>query len=250
MNTLKSIVVKPGSFGLKTILPLLVCAMTLPAFGQLRWSSYDTSGNLVAANVASGGDITTGNTVTFTIPANTELFFVTKGFTPFSLAATNAGRTISFKMSASGGLTGATAGQRVIGFGLFNSAGTPGFTDDVGYFGMFNAGNYTEPYYHSAGSGNLFSGTKPGQGHHHHRFPGEQRHLHQPAFPENEQQLGHRHQPRHRQLRHRGRGVHYGTQCDPNIPLHQCGYSLRRGVATFAMNSASCSTTPPPARLR
>ena len=67
-------------------------------------------------------------------------------------------------MPACGGLTGATAGQRVIGFGCYNSAGTVSFTDDVGQFGPFNAANYAEPYYHSAGAANLFSRTKPGQG--------------------------------------------------------------------------------------
>src|ERR1017187_76653 len=164
MNTRKSLVIKLGSFGLKNILPLLVCGMTLPAFGQLKWSSYDTGGNLVTANVATGGDITSGGSVTFTIPASTQLSFVTKNFTPFSLAAATSSRTISFKMTAAGGLTGAPSGQRIVGWGLFNSAGTGSFTDDVGYFGMFNAGNYTEPWYHSSGSANLFSGTKPGQG--------------------------------------------------------------------------------------
>ena len=67
-------------------------------------------------------------------------------------------------MPAFGGLTGATSGQRVIGFGYDNSAGTASFTDDVGYFGPFNAANYAETYYHSAGAANLFSRTKPGQG--------------------------------------------------------------------------------------
>jgi autotransporter-associated beta strand protein len=165
MNTLKSIVVKLGSFSLKTVLTLLVCGMTLPALGQLKWSSYDTSGNLVAANIATGGDIASGGSVTFTIPASTQLFFVTKGFVPFSLTTPSSVRSISFKMSASGGLTGVTSGQRIIGFGLYNSAGTAGFIDDAGYFGMLNAGNYTEPYYHTTNvSANLFTGTKPGQG--------------------------------------------------------------------------------------
>jgi autotransporter-associated beta strand protein len=164
MNTRKCIVLKPGSFGLKMFLTLLAVGMTLPAFAQMRWSSYDTSGNLVTANVATGGDRTSGSPVTFTIPANTQLSFVTKSFTPFSLAGASSTKVVSFQMSASGGLTGATSGQRIIGWGCYNSAGTAGFTDDVGYFGMLNAANYTEPYYHSAGPANLFSGTKPGQG--------------------------------------------------------------------------------------
>ena len=66
----------------------------------------------------------------------------------------NAARVVSFRMPAFGGLTGATSGQRVIGFGYDNSAGTASFTDDVGYFGPFNAANYAETYYHSAGAAN------------------------------------------------------------------------------------------------
>ena len=86
MKTLKSIVVKFGSVGLKTILPLLVLGMALPAFGVMQWSSYDTSGNLVTANVATGGDLASSTSVTFTIPANTQLFFITKNFTPLTTA--------------------------------------------------------------------------------------------------------------------------------------------------------------------
>jgi autotransporter-associated beta strand protein len=134
------------------------------AFGQFQWSSYDTSGNLVTANVATGGDLASASSVTFTIPANTQLSFVTKSFTPFSLAGSSSKMAVTFQVSASGGLTGVTSGVRVMGWGCYNSAGTAGFTDDVGYFGMLNAGNYTEPYYHSSGTANLFTGTKPGQG--------------------------------------------------------------------------------------
>jgi len=73
------------------------------AFGQLQWSSYDTSGQLVTANVATGGDLASASSVTFTIPANTQLFFVTKNFTPFSIAGANARMPVTFKVSASGG---------------------------------------------------------------------------------------------------------------------------------------------------
>ena len=41
--------------------PLLaILALTTTAFGQLQWSSYDKTGTLVTANVASGGDSTYG----------------------------------------------------------------------------------------------------------------------------------------------------------------------------------------------
>ena len=143
---------------------LVILSLASAARAQMTWSSYDTSGNLVTANVATGGDLATGGSVTFTIPANTQLSFVTKSFTPFSLEGASSKKSVSFQMSASGGLSAAASGVRVIGFGCYNSAGTASFADDVGYFGLLNAGNYTEPYYHSAGNANLFTGTKPGQG--------------------------------------------------------------------------------------
>ena len=132
------------------------------AFGQLQWSSYDSSGNLVTANVASGGDVNSGS-VTFTIPANTQLSFVTKNFTPFSLAAASARRLVTFNVSVSAGLAGVN--QRIMGWGLYNSAGTSGFADDVGYFGLWNGGGpYIETYDHDSGSADIFSGTHLGQG--------------------------------------------------------------------------------------
>jgi hypothetical protein len=163
MNTLKSLVIKLGSFGLKSILPLLVCGLALPAFGQLKWSSYDTSGNLVTANVATGGDIASGGSVTFTIPANTQWSFVTKNITPFSLATAASGRVISFKMSASGGLSAVSQGVFVMGWGCYNSAGTASFADDVGYFGMLAA---------LIRDGEFVLGHQAGAGHHHHWISG------------------------------------------------------------------------------
>ncbi len=149
---------------LKNLLALLVLlAVSTKAFGQMQWSSYDTSGNLVTANVATGGDLASASSVTFTIPANTQLFFVTKNFTPFSLAGANARKPVTFKVSASAGLGGVA--QRTMGWGLYNSAGTTGLADDVGYYGLWNGGGpYVETYIHPSGSGNLFSGTNPGEG--------------------------------------------------------------------------------------
>ncbi len=163
MNTRKNTFSKIGSFALKIILPVLVWAMTLPVVAQLQWSSYDTSGNLVTANVATGGDLASATSVTFTIPANTQLSFVTKNFTPFSLAGASSKKVVTFTLSASAGLTGATA--RNLGWGLYNSAGTAAFADDVGFFGLYNpSGPYLETYDRGAGSANLFSGTHLGQG--------------------------------------------------------------------------------------
>ncbi len=65
----------------------LLCSATI-AFGQLQWSSYDTSGNLLNANVATGGDVASGS-VTFTVPANTRMFFITRSFTPIVLSQAN-----------------------------------------------------------------------------------------------------------------------------------------------------------------
>ncbi len=141
----------------------LLIGISPTTFGQLQWSSYDTSGNLVAANIATGGDLASGGSVTFTIPANTQLSFVTKSFTPFSLATANARKLVSFKVSASAGFGGVT--QRTMGWGLYNSTNTAGFTDDVGYFGLWNGGGpFIETYDHPSGTANLFSGTKLGQG--------------------------------------------------------------------------------------
>ncbi|HEY4415984.1 MAG TPA: pectinesterase family protein [Verrucomicrobiae bacterium] len=125
----------------------------LPAFSQLQWNAYDVSGNLVTANVASGGDLASGSTVTFTIPAQTQLSFSTKSFTPFSLAQGGAKRTVTFNVSVSAGFGGVN--QRTMGWGLFNSGGTAGLTDDVGYFGLWT-GSLIETYDHPSGTANLF----------------------------------------------------------------------------------------------
>lgn len=146
-----------------TVITGLSLGLTTAAFGQLQWSSYDTSGNLVTSNVATGGDLTSGGNVTFTIPANTQLSFATKSFTPFSIAGASTKKIVTFNVSVSGGLTGVA--QRTMGWGLYNSAGTATFTDDVGYFGLYNGGGpYIECYDHPAGAANLLSGTALGQG--------------------------------------------------------------------------------------
>ena len=74
-----------------SLLAALAFGLATTVLGQMQWSSYDTSGNLVTANVATGGDLASATSVTFTIPANTQLSFVTKNFTPFSLAGASSG---------------------------------------------------------------------------------------------------------------------------------------------------------------
>ena len=142
---------------------LLLFGSSLIAFGQFQWSSYDVNGNLIAANVASGGDLASATSVTFTIPANTQMSFMTKSFTPFSIAGASTSKIVTFTVSASAGWTGVTA--RNMGWGLYNSAGTAGLSDDVGYFGLWNgAGPYIETYDHPSGTATLFSGTQLGEG--------------------------------------------------------------------------------------
>jgi autotransporter-associated beta strand protein len=142
------------------VLLSLLCSATM-AFGQLQWSSYDSSGNLLNANVATGGDVASSSSVTFTIPANTQMFFVTRNFTPIVLSSATASAVVTFQFSASGGVTGVA--QRVAEWGLYNSGGTATLADDIGMFGGWQ-GSYVEGLFHAAGSANLFSGTSPGLG--------------------------------------------------------------------------------------
>jgi pectin methylesterase-like acyl-CoA thioesterase len=115
-------------------------ATSTSVFAQLQWSSYNTSGTLVTANVASGGDAPYGGNVTFTIPAATELVFMTKTFVPVSIAAASSSEKINFSLTANGGLYPGSTG-RLFGMGLLNDGGTPSALDDTGYWVDFNTGN-------------------------------------------------------------------------------------------------------------
>jgi autotransporter-associated beta strand protein len=140
---------------------LLIFGLTSAAFGQLQWNSYNTSGNLVTANVATGGDVASGTSVTFTVPANTRMFFITKSFTPIVLAQQNASAVVTFKFSASGGVTGVS--QKVVEWGLYNSLGTASLADDIGMFGGWT-GTTVEGLLHTNNSADLFTGFSTGQG--------------------------------------------------------------------------------------
>ena len=160
---LKSIAIMKTSLKNLFILAALL-EFSPAAFGQMQWNSYDSSGALVTANVATGGDLASGTSVTFTIPANTTNFFVTKNFTPINLSQVNASVVVTFNFSASAGLTG--VGQRTVAWGLYNSAGTVGLADDIGMFGgWYGPGAYVEGLFHGSGSAYLFTGTSPGLGH-------------------------------------------------------------------------------------
>jgi len=145
-----------------SLLTTLSFGLALTAFGQLQWSSYNTtSGALVTTNVATGGDVASSTSVTFTIPANTQLTFITKSFTPINLTPANAAAVVTFRFSASAGLTGVAL--TTVGWGLYNSGGTASLADDVGMYGDWQ-GAYVEGLFHGAGSANLFTGSSPGLG--------------------------------------------------------------------------------------
>lgn len=162
---------QPAFYCRPNVTSFLIVLLALLGFSgiaqaQFQWNSYDGNGNLLVANVASGGDLASATSVTFTIPTNTEGIFITKSFTPFSLAGASSSKVVVFDVNVSGGLGGVA--QRVMGWGLFNSAGTATLSDDVGYFGLWNgAAPDCETYDHPAGAASLFavaSGTKLGQG--------------------------------------------------------------------------------------
>jgi autotransporter-associated beta strand protein len=143
-----------------TVLLSLLCSATM-AFGQMQWSSYDTSGNLVTANVATGGDAASASSVTFTVPGNTRMFFITRSFTPIVLSQQNSAAVVTFKFSASAGITGVA--QKTVEWGLYNSMGSASLADDAGMFGGWT-GSTVEGLLHSSGSADLFTGTSTGQG--------------------------------------------------------------------------------------
>jgi hypothetical protein len=123
------------------VLMAFLSGLSTAGFGQLQWSSYNTSGALVAAEMASGGDTTYGGNVNFTVPAGTERIFMTETFVPLNLTNANAAQVINFSMTANGGLYPGSTG-RILGMGLLNDPGTPSNSlDDQGYWTDFNAGN-------------------------------------------------------------------------------------------------------------
>lgn len=135
---------RPSAFSQmsKYKLPLLA-AFALAAGtsqAQLQWNSYDNNGNLLSANVASGGDATYGGSATLTVPANTQRIFMTETFLPLSLAAASSSAKINFYMSASGALYPGNA-SRLFGFGLLSDAGTASAVQDPGLWTDFNTGN-------------------------------------------------------------------------------------------------------------
>lgn len=140
-----------------TLLAGLTFELASTAFGQLQWSSYNDVGTLVTANVASGGDAPYGGSVTFTIPASTEIVLMTETFSPINLTNSGALTKINFSMTASGGLYPGSGG-RLLGMGLLNDPGTPSSAgDDLGYWCDFNTGNPSfEMFYRPSGISTFF----------------------------------------------------------------------------------------------
>jgi hypothetical protein len=135
----------PASFGARRRLTLAACGLfawilVAPAFAQLQWSSYNTSGVLLTTNLAAGGDAGYGGSVTFTIPASTARVFMTRTFVPTNIAAASTAAKINFSFSANGGLYPGSTG-RLFGMGLLNDGGTASALDDTGYWVDFNTGN-------------------------------------------------------------------------------------------------------------
>jgi polygalacturonase len=126
------------------------------ARAQLQWSEYSdlaqtisgtayVAGQQINANVATGGDVTTGGasaSVSFTVPAGASVDFATSNFTPFSLAASSPSAKVTFTFAASGGLTGSTT--RTFTLALLNSSGAT--LIHRGYTAIANLGNNPQDF--------------------------------------------------------------------------------------------------------
>ena len=136
---------------------------------QLVWSAYDNNGNLVTANVATGGDSTYGGTVTFTIPASKQYEFVTRTFAPLNTPSclTAIQRLVSFYFNGSGGIERAVYGLWLV------SMDTGTLLQDMGYWGDFNLGgpnfecfqrNWTNATFMAYDGGNALNSGKTATG--------------------------------------------------------------------------------------
>jgi Pectinesterase/Immunoglobulin domain/Bacterial Ig-like domain len=135
----------------------LTAGLATTALGQLQWSSYNSSGLLVSPNAAYGGDASSGVSVNFSIPAGTQLIFMTEAFAPIALTNANAAMALDFSLSADGGMNTGSLG-RIFGMALFNNQGTPvSALDAAGYWCDFNTGNPDfEMFYRPSGNTSFF----------------------------------------------------------------------------------------------
>ncbi|HVM48302.1 MAG TPA: pectinesterase family protein [Candidatus Acidoferrum sp.] len=223
---------KPIPTSLSNRRPLLAAALAaglaVTASAQLQWSAYNNTGGLVAANVASGGDATYGQPVTFTVPASTARVFMTTTFG--TLPLTNAGGSIkiNFTMLANGGLYPGSTG-RILGMGLLNEPGTPSTAgDDLGYWCDFNTGNPSfEMFYRPSGMATFFQYDSS------HKFNAGST---KTGYPTNNVSLGMQFQLNNSG----GTGVTMGTSSSfPN-----CGAGMTNGSGTVIETSYVSTVTP------
>src|SRR5438309_313370 len=95
---------------------------------QLSWKAFDETGS---TSVTSSG----GKTAV-TVPAGQRVTLYSTNFVPLNLSVPGTS-VVSLNVSASGGLSGISAGTRAIGVGLFNHAAAStetNFAADSGYF--------------------------------------------------------------------------------------------------------------------
>lgn len=103
---------------------VLLSVASLPA--QTVWQLFTETGSpssFVGSNVGTG--------VTVAVPAGAAVTVYTSGFSPVDLAVGEK-YNVSLSFSSSGGITGASTSNRIIGLGFFDSNGTASFMDDEG----------------------------------------------------------------------------------------------------------------------
>ncbi|MBL9195291.1 MAG: immunoglobulin domain-containing protein [Opitutaceae bacterium] len=100
---------------------------------QLQWNVFNETA--VSAAPASNG----ANGVTVTVPAGQRVTLFASNFRPIEWTNTTVDEVyVVTTFRVSGGLSGISGGTRAIGYGLYNSRGTPTFADDNGYFTWLN----------------------------------------------------------------------------------------------------------------
>lgn len=108
----------------------LSCALALataaPLGAQTVWQLINETGTSTFKD-----GVNTGTGVTLSIPAGAAVTVYTTDFTSVSLASGEK-YNVTFGFSSTAGITGADAGQRIIGIGLFDSNSTATFGDDQG----------------------------------------------------------------------------------------------------------------------
>src|SRR3954471_12275305 len=95
---------------------------------QLSWKAFDETASTMVSSSAGKTSVT--------VPAGQRVTLYSTNFVPLNLSVPGTS-VVSLNVSASGGLSGISAGTRAIGVGLFNHAATStdtNFAADSGYF--------------------------------------------------------------------------------------------------------------------